>query len=181
MKLFNTLLLLALLLTANCSIFKKKDETENIENKVVVKKKRINPNTDERAKEARDRGITIFGKKTGQGGVVSFATSNVMWRASLEVLDFMPLDSIDYAGGVIATDWYKKNISDKEEIKIRVQFLSDDLAVSSIKVVSHKRICNELSQCRIVKTSDKLTSKIKNSIINKARQIKISDEEKSKK
>lgn len=168
--------MLALILN-NCTLFKKEEATED---KPIVKKKRIEPNVEERAKAARDKGLTIFGNKVGEQGVVSFATSNVMWRASLEVLDFMPLESVDYAGGLISSDWYKKNSLDKEEIKIRVQFLSDELAPSSIKIISHKRICETNSGCRVVKSSETLTKKIKFAILDKAREIKISDDNKKK-
>lgn len=175
-------LLVFLCLITGCSTFFNKEKKAENETETVVKKKRINPNAEERTKEARDRGLTIFGKKVGEGGgIVSFATSNVLWRASLEVLDFMPLASVDYAGGIISTDWYKKNISDKEEIKIRIQFVSDELSPSSIKVFSHKRTCLDIGNCKILKTNEKVIKKIKNSIINKAREIKIADEQKSKK
>lgn len=178
MKFSRYILVVILAITlSNCSLFKK---DQNSEENPVVKKKRINPNVSERAKEARDRGLVLFGKKVGENATVSFATSNPMWRASLEVLDFMPLEAIDYSGGIISTDWYKKNTLDKEEIKIRVEFLSNELSPSSIKIISHKRICEQNFNCKIIKSSEKLTKKIKNSILNKARQIKIDDENKKK-
>ncbi len=30
----------------------------------------------------------------------------LLWRASLEILDFIPLTTVDYSGGIIITDWY---------------------------------------------------------------------------
>ena len=51
------------------------------------------------------RGITLGGKKGGSGNF-DFATSNEMWRAALEILDFVPLSTADYGGGIIITDWY---------------------------------------------------------------------------
>lgn len=176
-----SILLIFLFSISNCTLFKKNEDVENSNKETIEKKKRINPNVEERTKEARDKGLTIFGKKVGEGGVVSFATSNVMWRASLEVLDFMPIESVDYGGGVIVTDWYKKNISEKEEIKIRIQFLSNELAPSSIKILSHKKICTELSNCKIVKANNIINKEIKKSIINKARELKIADEKKTNK
>ena len=35
-----------------------------------------------------------------------FSTSNPMWRATFDVIDFMPFVTVDYAGGMIITDWY---------------------------------------------------------------------------
>jgi hypothetical protein len=39
---------------------------------------------------------------------MNLASSNPMWRASLEILDFLPLTTVDYSGGVIITDWYNE-------------------------------------------------------------------------
>ena len=55
-----------------------------------------------------------------------FSTSNPMWRASLETLDFLPLTTVDYSGGMIITDWYSDNNSQSESIKISVRFLSSN-------------------------------------------------------
>lgn len=175
------LVLFALSILTSCSMINKDKKTEETEGDQIIKKKRINPNASERAKEARDKGLILFGKKVGESGVVSFANSNVLWRASLEVLDFMPLETVDYAGGIISTDWYKKDNKNNEEIKIRVQFLSNELSPSSIKVISHKRICLENQNCKIVKTNISTLSKIKKAIIAEARKIKIEDEKKNKK
>ena len=49
-----------------------------------------------------------------------------MWRASLETLDFLPLTTVDYSGGIIITDWYFDNTGKSEEsIKISIRFLSN--------------------------------------------------------
>ena len=45
-------------------------------------------------------------KQGSKGGVFEFASSNELWRASLDVVDFMPLASVNYSGGIIITDWY---------------------------------------------------------------------------
>ena len=39
--------------------------------------------------------------KMKRGGVFEFATSNELWRASLDTIDFMPLASVNYSGGII--------------------------------------------------------------------------------
>ena len=175
--------LIVLVLLTGCSYFKKDENSQNNNQQEVAKKKRINPNAEERAKAAAEGGLTLFGKKVGEGGgVVSFANSNVLWRASLETLDFIPLETVDYGGGLISSDWYKKNAKSKEEIKIRVQFLSNELSPNSIKVLAHKKVCSEINNnCKIVSTNPDLTRKIKAKIISKAREIKIADEAKSNK
>ena len=45
----------------------------------------------------------------GSKTTYEFSTSNPMWRASLEVLDFIPLSTVDYSGGMIITDWYSED------------------------------------------------------------------------
>lgn len=175
MKILNKILIIALVLTAlnSCSVFKKKDENNS---EKVVKKKRINPNVMERAEEQKD---SIFGKSIGggSGAVYDFATSNVLWRASLEVVEFMPLQQVDYSGGIIITDWYS-SINTEEKIKITFRFLSPELAPSSLKIISHKQICKASNNCSVTQLSEDFNSKIKNQVIEKARKIKILDEEK---
>ena len=75
-----------------------------------VDAKKIPPNVNDRVeKNIREgRGYRLFGTKTG-GGNFDFATSNAMWRASLDLLDFTPLSNVDYSGGIIITDWFSDN------------------------------------------------------------------------
>ena len=68
------------------------------------------------------------GRGTGLGGIIrggktnyEFSSSNPMWRASLELLDFLPLTTVDYSGGVIISDWYSDSAKSNESIKISVQ------------------------------------------------------------
>ena len=63
------------------------------------------------------RGVNIGGI-LNRSTTYEFSTSNPLWRASLEILDFMPLSTVDYSGGMIVTDWYSENNNDKEAIKI---------------------------------------------------------------
>ena len=72
-----------------------------------VDAKKIPPNINDRVeKNIREgRGYRLFGTKTS-GGNFDFATSNAMWSASLDLLDFTPLSNVDYSGGIIITDWF---------------------------------------------------------------------------
>jgi hypothetical protein len=174
-------LIILIILLSGCSTFKK-EKSEGDKNNQIIKKKRINPNAEERAEAVRDSGLTIFGKKAGENsGTVSFKNANVLWRASLETLDFMPIESIDYAGGVISTDWYKDKLSDKNEIKIRIEFVSNELSPNSFKVFSHTRTCETNLGCKVNKSSSKLVSSISEKIITKARELNIEKEKNEKK
>ena len=65
----------------------------------------------------------VFSNKQS-GGTFDFANSNELWRASLDVIDFMPLSSVNYSGGIIITDWYSTNENQNESIKISIRFLT---------------------------------------------------------
>ena len=69
-----------------------------------------------------------------------FSTSNPMWRASLETLDFLPLTTVDYSGGMIITDWYYDDTSNSQDaIKISLRFLGNDIRSENLKVIVHKK------------------------------------------
>lgn len=147
------------------------------EEKDVIEKKRFNPNVRERA--LSDKGGGLFFNKKNNSGTFDFAKSNPLWKASLEVLEFMPLQTLSYSGGLISTDWYSKSSTD-ESIKIAVRFDSEELAISSFTVVSYKKLCSNGLSCKIVDGSKEFNSIIKSQIIEKARAIKLTEEKKGK-
>jgi len=147
---------------------------------VTGKVETINPNALERAREAADKNPVIIFGGTKDSTNVSFSRSNPLWRASLKSLDFIPLASVDFSGGLIITDWYSENNSD-EEIKISIRFLSNELKTDSISVVSHKRTCDQKNKCKISPMSQKFNSDLKEVIINSARVMAIDDQKKDKK
>ena len=158
------------ILAISCSSNEKKDE--------LLKKKRINPSADARAREFADKNPLFNTGKNQSGGNFQFASSNVLWRASLESLDGLPLSNTDYSGGVITTDWYGNQ--DNKQIKITVRFLSDELAISSLKIISHIKECVN-SSCSTVPANEKFNQEIKNKIMNKARKISLENEKNKKK
>lgn len=162
----------------NCSAISKKNTSKTDDDQQIVKKKRINPNIEEKTKDAAEKGGILGGFKRNDNKFI-FASSNVLWRATLSSIDFMPLATVDYAGGVILTDWYSSEKS-SDQIKIKIQFLSSELSSNSIKIENHKKICRNQS-CSIVSGSENLNKKIKEKILLEARNIKIIDEETKKK
>ena len=68
-----------------------------------------------------------------------FSTSNPMWRATLDILDFLPLSTVDYSGGVIISDWYTDNSNKNQALKITVRFLSNTVQTNSLKVTVHRK------------------------------------------
>lgn len=174
-KLYLGVIFCSLALTSCAKDVQTTDENGNI----VTKKKRIEPNVSKRAEQARDEGGGIFNSARNRETTFDFATSNVLWRATLESIDFIPLNNVDYSGGVIVSDWYSVEDSN-DSIKLTIRFLSSDLAASSVKVTNHKKICKN-NNCKIIKGDNNLNAKIKKNILKLARELKIKDEEKKTK
>ena len=130
------------------------------------------------------KGISL-GKALGSNRKTSyeFSTSNPMWRASLETLDFLPLTTVDYSGGVIISDWYtnsNSSSSNQESIKISIRFLSNDIRTESLKVIVHKKTCNSNNQnCKITQlTNTKIKEELHATIIRKAALLEKESKEK---
>ena len=149
---------------------------------VTGEKVLIEPNVGKRSREAAEKsgGIMNILGKSQENTNFSFATSNVLWRATLKSLSFMPLLNADYSGGVIITDWYSENINSDEQIKITIRFLNNEIRADSLDVIAHKKKCDINNKCSQTLLGNSFSKEIKDSILTIARQIKI-EEEKSKK
>ena len=150
---------------------------------VTGEKQRIEPNVNQRAKDFADKGggiMGIIGKST-ENTNFKFSTSNVLWRATLKSLDFLPLINADYTGGIIIYDWYSQANNPKEQIKISVQFLSDELRSDSVKITAHKKICDNADRCSNSTIDQNFSNSIKENIITAARTLKIEEAKKEKK
>ena len=108
-----------------------------------------------------------------------FASSNPMWRATMQKLSFAPLSVVDYGGGIIITDWFSEGDS-KEEIKIAVRFLTNEIRSDAIKVIIHKRKCIEFNNCKVSSVKNNTNQKIKFKILKKAAEIEKQDLVKTK-
>lgn len=135
------------------------------------------PNIKKRTEAAakKEGGFIVFGGDKKNSGTIDFSSTNVMWRATLKTLNFMPLVSVDYSAGLIVTDWYSEKNLGKEQIKIQVSFLSNDLRSESIIVNSFKRICEPNGTCTNSSVNENVNAEIKNSIITTARLLKIEE------
>tara|TARA_Y100001958_G_C20978396_1_gene370570 strand:+ start:31 stop:573 length:543 start_codon:yes stop_codon:yes gene_type:complete len=132
------------------------------------------------------RGITIFNNKK-KGGVFDFASSNELWRASIEVLDFVSFTNASYSGGIIITDWFSGNTNSNEnnqrELKITVRFLSNEIRADGIKIVIHEKVCTDKAKinCNISKIKSNIGNDIKLAILKKAALLKKETGKKTKK
>ena len=129
---------------------------------------------------AEGRGFKLndaFNKE--RGGVFDFASSNNLWRASLDVIDFMPLVSVNYSGGIIITDWYSQNSNSNESIKISIRFTTNEIRSDALNIKVFNRKCsNNLLNCKIKETEGVLVTELKKEILKTATKYKNQDKEK---
>ena len=135
--------------------------------------RKISPNSKERVKKNLEegKGISLKGLAGGVGGSMGsyqFASSNPMWRATLEILDFLPLSNVDYSGGIITTDWYNEGTASDESIKITVRFLTNEIRADGVKIIVHKKKCTVQQTCSVKKVSSALESELQLAILKKA-------------
>ena len=161
-----TLIIFSLLLTQACN-------------------KNLDPNRPTMAEDKRrknieeGRGASIASILGSRGNTnYEFSTSNPMWRATLDTLDFLPLTTVDYSGGVVITDWYSEN-SSNEALKITVRFLSNDIRSDGIKIIVHKKNCNQNLDCKInILSNSKIKDELLSVILKKAALFEKSDKKK---
>ena len=125
------------------------------------------------------RGITVFGGENNNGGGnFVFASSNPMWRATLDILDFTPLSNVDYGGGIIITDWYSSESNLDESLKVSVQFLSNEIRADGIDIKIFKKKCNQSQACNVAPLNTDLNQEIKLAILKRAAKIQKGDRKK---
>ena len=136
-----------------------------------VDARKVSPNSKERVKKNLEEGKGLSMKKLmgGTGGTnYQFASSNPMWRATLEILDFLPLSNVDYSGGIITTDWYNEGTSLDESIKITVRFLTNEIRSDGLRIIVHKKRCNIEQSCKITKITSAIEQELQVAILKKA-------------
>ena len=167
-QLFSTIILSILIIFTSCDKSKKFDPDRPI-NAEGKRKKNIE----------EGRGASIGSILGGVGGTnYEFSSSNPMWRASLETLDFLPLTTVDYSGGMIITDWYSEN-NNLEAIKISIRFLSNEIRSDSVKIIIHKKTCTNNFNCTtgLLKTTT-ISDELRSTILKKAALYQKTDKKK---
>ena len=137
-------------------------------------KKRVEQNLKE------GRGFKIMDvMKDERGGTFDFASSNELWRASLDVIDFMPLSSVNYSGGIIITDWYSAEQNSNESIKVSIRFLTNEIRSDALDIKVFNRKCvKSLIDCKIINSDGVLVTELKKEILKKATLYKKEDKDK---
>ena len=131
------------------------------------------PNPDARVKKNLEEGkgfrldnsMRGLGKK---GGDFMFASANELWRASLDTIDFMPLSSVNYSGGIIITDWYSDDNNLEESVKISIRFLTNEVRTDALDIKVFYKKCNQVMNCKISQKTGTLVAELKKEILSKA-------------
>ena len=177
-------LILSLILSFSLSSCGMGQKLKGLHKPVDLRKEPLDPDARAQRNIEEGRGITLGNLGKTKNTTYEFSTSNPMWRASLEVLDFIPLSTVDYSGGIIITDWYSDSSQNNtESLKISVRFLSNELRSDSLKIIVHKKNCANTDNCKIVllPNSSKIKSELLSVILNKAALIEKTSKEKKKK
>ena len=139
---------------------------------------------EERARKNIEEGKGFSLKKAvgGSKTTYEFSTSNPLWRATFDVIDFMPLVTVDYSGGMIVTDWYTDSNTTNDSLKFTIRFLSNEIRADSLKIIIHRKTCKVQSNCIIKKiTSTTLEDTIRSDIIRKAALLDATGKDNKKK
>ncbi len=112
------------------------------------------------------RGIRLFGDNE-KGGTFDFASSNPLWRASLDTINFLPLISANYSGGIIISDWYSGN-NENEAIKITIRFLTNEIRADALDIKVFQKRCGIQSNCAIIENDGEIVKDLKKNILRKA-------------
>ena len=172
---FKAALIMILLVLTACGGFEKVDQRQRPDGAQAKARQNV--------KEGRGASIGGITRGFGKGTTYEFSTSNPMWRASLETLDFLPLTTVDYSGGIIITDWYSdENSNGKESIKISLRFLGNEIRSESLKVIVHKKTCLSNQNCKVVLLNKtKIREEVHSSILRKAALLDKDSKNKKKK
>jgi hypothetical protein len=157
-----SLLLLLINVLNSCGVYRPTDAREF----PPEPEKRVQKNLDE------GRGFRLFNNDEKSSAVFDFANSNELWRASLDTLEFMPLISADYSGGIIITDWYNESNNYEDYIKISVRFLTNEIRSDALNVKVYTKKCESSNNCIVNEDNPEIKNKLISTILAKASNYK---------
>lgn len=109
-------------------------------------------------------------KRTEAAGI---GVNSYLWRATLDVLSFMPLNMVDPFGGVILTDWHTLG-SQTERVKVDVRILAQDLRADGLRISVFKQVFQK-GQWVDTPTDPMTAQELEEAILIKARQMKVDE------
>ena len=144
--------------------------------------RKVSPNVNERVRQniEQGKGFRLMGGNKQRGGTFDFASSNPLWRASLDTINFLPLISANYSGGIIISDWYSGG-NENEAIKITIRFLTNEIRADALEVKVFQKKCGIQSNCAIIENDGQIVKELKKNILRKAAVYEKEFEAKNKK
>ena len=139
-----------------------------------VDAKKFPPDPKERIKKNLEEGkgfrlsTKLKGLGKSGGGDFEFASSNSLWRASLDIIDFMPLSTANYNGGIIVTDWYSDDVNSNESLKVTIRFLTNEIRSDAIDLKIFYKICKTVNNCSVKEKTGNLVNEFKKEILKQA-------------
>lgn len=117
----------------------------------------------------------FFGSSGSGGGTSSsgIAVNRFLWRASLDTISFLPLNTADPFGGVIITDWYSPPKSPDERFKVTVYILDRQLRADGLRVAVFRQTRDTKYGWVEAKVDEKTGRGLENAILKRARQMRI--------
>ena len=147
----------------SCGIYKKVDQRQMPDGAQAKARKNIE----------EGRGTSLGNVLGRRGGSFEFSSSNPMWRATLETLDFLPMSTVDYSGGIIITDWYEDDQNPGKSIKITIRFLSNEISSNSLKIMVHEKSCASSNNCSTkIVTNSTIKNELNTVILREAALLK---------
>lgn len=146
------------------------------------------PVTDEEIMNSEERRKARVGKLFGEDAFVfgpggkrkreqdsggGVAVNGFLWRASLDTMSFLPLNSADPFGGVIITDWYSPPESPSERFKVQIYILDRQLRADGLRVSVFRQIRDPSGAWTNAQVTPETAADLENAILTRARQLRI--------
>ena len=96
----------------------------------------------------------------------------------MDIIDFMPLTSANYSGGIVITDWYSNDNNPNETIKITIRFLSNEIRSDALDIKVFYKSCTNDFKCVVTQKTGTIDAELRKEILKRATIYK--DEDKAK-
>lgn len=134
----------------------------------------------ERGKLTGEDGFNLLGGSDGgKESGARLGVNSYVWRATLDTLSFMPFVSADPFGGTILTDWYEDPATPGERFKVNALILDSTLRADTVKITLFKQAYDEKAGWRDIKVNPELAHKLENTILTRAREMRVNQLNKS--
>ena len=98
--------------------------------------------------------------------------NSFLWRASLDIVSYMPLASADPFGGVIITDWHSPPEVATERMKLQIYILDRQLRSDGLRVSVFRERFQD-GQWLAAPVSEQTVRAIEDSILTRARELRV--------